>query len=1251
MSIKKLSKDTGEQIQHIFHLSDIHIRLYHRLDDEYEHVFQEMYKLLEKSKESGEKCLVVLTGDILHNKNDLSPECILTTLRFLNTLSSYFPTLFIAGNHDTLLNNLNRIDSLSAILAENHNPNLHYLKYSGWYQYENIVFGVSSLLDNQMTQIKDLPQHDTLHNVKRIALYHGGVGKFSTNKGFVMEGIPMNVFDNYDMVMLGDIHLHQYLDKKKRIAYAGSMIAQNFGETDPNHGVLKWDTDTHQSSLIVLDNPYRYCQAILKEDHLCMDDTQKDIKDFSLPEKCRLKLVCPEQKSVRDIENLVFLRNKYPLAQIQESLSLSKSTTQPKVNMGSNNNFLSIIHDYFSILPQEWTDKDQLLEIILAYFKDNLQTKTCASHFEILDLEFHYMFGYGPNIKIDFSRFQKHQTIGIFGRNSSGKSTLIEVILFLLYGCITRYKHGQSVPPEVIHFQQKNSSGKIRFRSHNIIYEIQKKMTRSSNTKIKVDEKLFKILPDGTKLDLSEEHRKKTDKFVISQIGTPSQFLFTNVFLQTNEQSFRSMTPKERKDFLYDILELSQLEEHYQLNFSKWKENKHILDQLEKDLKSLHVSNKQIEQALDILNELKQKKVSYENDLGVIQKQIREKLSLKKHSPLSIDEITNQETKTFENLNKLEKEESHLKKLVQEQEPKEAGIDPEIIEQKRSELWEEIDSLYKKIQSVPSVEPSFFRFDYQNSPIPEDVEYFRRDVYLQFMDEYQMKTKTPAIDETGLISQKEQLLSSLYPEVDPPTENTMLQEQLEGLQNKISTTKDIKNELDYLTNKLFSVETELSGLEQKWKHKWEEWEKLQKEPDIIKFMSDLKFNRKCCICSHNREILQTCLLETEEFKQKKKELWDEISPSKEEQSRLKEKILETRKMIVDLREQEKIFIKVTRIQHILHNRITRKQIDGLKQEIDTIRCVVKEKQEFQNMKKAWEQLETINKQRLQVEEKNQKIKQKIQKKKQKVAALDRDRKLLDQFNDTQMKLKEIGLMLENSRIKLTELETWRKNLEHNIQIDGWILEKEKEETFIKSKLDTNTDTYIKKQQEYNVLEQQAQMKKKKEEEYNQVRVENELLSRLLHILHRDSLPMYFLEKYLPHIENRINSLIGPFLKQKKIVLRKEQKKESVNVLISVSTLGSETNYLGGMEGFIVDASIKEVLAEVSLQCKSNLFIIDEGISALDKKNMENLDQFFHFLEERHPHVFIISHLNEAQSIVRHSLLISKEGEFSKIDYV
>lgn len=540
--MKVLKIGGAQKVQYVFHLSDIHIRLYHRLDDEYNYVFQQMYNVLEQSKHNNEECLIVLTGDILHNKNDLSPECILATLKFLNTLSSYHPTLFIAGNHDTLLNNLNRTDSLSAILAENNNPNLYYLKYSGWYQYANIFFGVSSLLDGEMTLAKDFPYNDDQPGAfKKIALYHGGVGKFSTNKGFVMEGIPISTFDGYDMVMLGDIHLHQYLDKQKRIAYAGSMIAQNFGETDPNHGVLKWKIDSGCSSLIVLDNPYRYCEASLDEENFFMDGERYNMNSIPpLPEKCRLRAHL-KQKTTKEIEILASLRERHPFIQIHENVSVCEKPSHDDTNTNHNKvgNPISMIYDYFSTLPKDWKDRQKLQDIVLMFFKNNLDTKTRASHFEILNLEFHYMFGYGPNIKIDFSKFQKHQTIGVFGVNSAGKSTLIEIILFLLYGCITRYKHGQTIPSEVIHFGQKASSGVIRFKAHNIVYEIQKKMTRTK-TKIRVDEKLFKIDNNGSMIDMSEEHRRKTDKFVISQIGTPDQFLFTNIFLQTNERSFRS---------------------------------------------------------------------------------------------------------------------------------------------------------------------------------------------------------------------------------------------------------------------------------------------------------------------------------------------------------------------------------------------------------------------------------------------------------------------------------------------------------------------------------------------------------------------------------------------------------------------------------------------------------------------------------------------------------------------------------------
>ena len=39
--------------------------------------------------------------------------------------------------------------------------------------------------------------------------------------------------------MLGDIHKYQYLNKEKTIAYSGSLVQQNFGESINLHGMFK----------------------------------------------------------------------------------------------------------------------------------------------------------------------------------------------------------------------------------------------------------------------------------------------------------------------------------------------------------------------------------------------------------------------------------------------------------------------------------------------------------------------------------------------------------------------------------------------------------------------------------------------------------------------------------------------------------------------------------------------------------------------------------------------------------------------------------------------------------------------------------------------------------------------------------------------------------------------------------------------------------------------------------------------------
>ena len=110
------------KIERIFHISDIHIRLYHR-QKEYQDVFEKLYDYIKKSSSSSNTEIIIITGDLLHSKNNLSPESILITQNFLINLASLCPTFLIAGNHDAMLTNQQREDSITAIVQNIQIPN------------------------------------------------------------------------------------------------------------------------------------------------------------------------------------------------------------------------------------------------------------------------------------------------------------------------------------------------------------------------------------------------------------------------------------------------------------------------------------------------------------------------------------------------------------------------------------------------------------------------------------------------------------------------------------------------------------------------------------------------------------------------------------------------------------------------------------------------------------------------------------------------------------------------------------------------------------------------------------------------------------------------------------------------------------------------------------------------------------------------------------------------------------------------
>ena len=146
-------KVSFQELKKVIQISDIHIRLFKR-HREYREVFSTLYKQLFLKGAMFENSVILVSGDILHAKTDLSPEMVSLASEFLRKLADIAPTLVIVGNHDLNLANSFRLDSLSPIIENISHPDLYYLKDSGIYTVADTDFALYSIIGDR----KDWPK-------------------------------------------------------------------------------------------------------------------------------------------------------------------------------------------------------------------------------------------------------------------------------------------------------------------------------------------------------------------------------------------------------------------------------------------------------------------------------------------------------------------------------------------------------------------------------------------------------------------------------------------------------------------------------------------------------------------------------------------------------------------------------------------------------------------------------------------------------------------------------------------------------------------------------------------------------------------------------------------------------------------------------------------------------------------------------------------------------------------------------------
>lgn len=243
-------------ITKIIHASDIHIHNYRRLE-EYQ---EQLQKFIDKCKEivnenGAESTRIVIAGDLVHSKTELSPECYTLTSWFLRQLDSICKTIVIAGNHD-ITQNLSRLDPLSVIFSMCKFKQVYYLDkdldyQSGVVEDDNIVWCLYSAFDNfREPCILDVRDSHFRYGIddsktRYVALFHGDIKSAKTDAGYTTEsGLDTNNFNCVDFGLFGHIHKRQCIKADGvPLVYCGSLIQQDFGENLSCHGFLLWDVE------------------------------------------------------------------------------------------------------------------------------------------------------------------------------------------------------------------------------------------------------------------------------------------------------------------------------------------------------------------------------------------------------------------------------------------------------------------------------------------------------------------------------------------------------------------------------------------------------------------------------------------------------------------------------------------------------------------------------------------------------------------------------------------------------------------------------------------------------------------------------------------------------------------------------------------------------------------------------------------------------------------------------------------------
>ena len=560
------------------HIADTHIRnlKYHF---EYREVFKQLYKSLKEEKVD----YIIHCGDIAHTKTQISPEFVDMCRDFFENLAAIAPTYIILGNHDGNLRNGSRQDALSPIAKAINNPNLILLKNAGETKINHkFCLNVLSVFDEEnWTEPSD---YDAIN----IALYHGAIDKSKTDSNWTLGGDhSIEIFEEFDFGFLGDIHKTQQLDKEGRIWYAGSTVQQNFGET-LDKGYLLWDIeskDEFTTKLITFDNPKPFVTLTLSE--------KGNLPRVKPPEGARLRIVSESNVSLDKVRKAVdiakFKYNPESVTYLNRAAGKQIKVAAPEGLEKQDLRDLKTQETLMAEYLKEYEATEEVLEKVYELNKDfNKQIEENEDvmrnvNWSLQSLEWDNLFNYAEGNAIDFTKLEG--IVGIFGKNYSGKSSIVDTLLYSMYNSTSKSIRKNL---NIINQNKDECIATATIKVDGTDYIIERKSNKYTKRlkgvetqEATTDLEFYSQDTIGNHTGLNGTSRQDTDKNVRKYFGTLPDFLATSMASQLDSLSFINEGSTKRKEFLAKFLDLEIFDKKFKMAKEASAEIKMALKRLE----------------------------------------------------------------------------------------------------------------------------------------------------------------------------------------------------------------------------------------------------------------------------------------------------------------------------------------------------------------------------------------------------------------------------------------------------------------------------------------------------------------------------------------------------------------------------------------------------------------------------------------------------------------------------------------------